>query len=60
MNILQVIFVRLICSVHGGKFYEELSKFKVGLAERPQTYRKIEITNGIGSCCGADSCSDRD
>ena len=57
MNPLQVIFV---LSVHGGKFYEELSKFKAGLAERPQTYRKIDITNGIGSCCGADSCSYRD
>ena len=59
-----VIILASISSVYGGKFYEEMSKFIEGLDERPQTYRKIEVTNAIDSCCAdqccADSCSDRD
>ena len=33
-----------------GTFYEEMTKFKAGLSERPQTYRKIEVSVVTGSC----------
>ena len=36
-----------------GNFYEEMTKFKAGLSERPQTYRKIEVSViSSGSCAG--------
>ena len=38
-----------------GNFFEEMEKFKDGLKKRPQTYRKIEISEvEFGSC--ADEC----
>ena len=41
-----------------GTFYEEMTKFKAGLSERPQTYRKIEVSVvSLGSCAG--ECSNR-
>ena len=63
MKKLLMIIFNSISSVYGGKFYEEMTKFKQGLAEKPQTYRKIDITNAVDSCCAgepccADSCSD--
>ena len=36
-----------------GSFYEEMTKFKAGLSERPQTYRKIVVSvASSGSCSG--------
>ena len=63
MKKLLMIIFNSISSVYGGNFYEEMTKFKQGLAEKPHTYRKIDITNAIESCCAdepccADSCSD--
>ena len=65
MKKLLMIIFNSILSVYGGTFYEEMTKFKEGLAEKPQTYRKIDITNAIDSCCAdepccADSCRDWD
>ena len=40
-----------------GTFYEEMTKFKAGLSERPQTYRKIEVSVVTGSCLG--ECQNR-
>ena len=40
-----------------GNFYEEMTKFKAGLSERPQTYRKIDVTVVTGQC--ADECPNR-
>ena len=35
-----------------GTFYEEMTKFKAGLSERPQTYRKIDVSVVTGACAG--------
>ena len=45
--------------VQAGRFYDEMEKFRDGLALRPQTYRKIEVTDSggsglVGSCCGRE------
>ena len=45
--------------VQAGRFYDEMEKFKDGLALRPQTYRKIEVIDSggsglFGSCCGRE------
>ena len=45
--------------VQAGRFYDEMEKFKDGLALRPQTYRKIEVIDSGGSglaglCCGRE------
>ena len=42
-----------------GNFYEEMTKFKAGLSERPQTFRKIEVSViSSGSCAG--ECPNRE
>ena len=62
MRIL-VIVIFYIClkteELQAGRFFDEMEKFKDGLALRPQTYRKIEVTDGggsglVGSCCGRE------
>jgi len=37
-------------SLTTGTFYEEMTKFKAGLSERPQAYRKIDVSVVTGSC----------
>ena len=60
MRILVIaIFSLKTKEVQAGRFFDEMEKFKDGLALRPQTYRKIEVTDGggsglVGSCCGRE------
>ena len=56
MRIFIFTTVSILTKTEGGSFLDEMTKFKNGLTERPQTYRKIEITDGgsFGSCCGRE------
>ena len=56
MRIFIFTTVSILTKTDGGSFLDEMTKFKNGLTERPQTYRKIEITDGgsFGSCCGRE------
>ena len=62
MRILITIFLNVFLKtewVQAGRFYDEMEKFKDGLALRPQTYRKIDVTDSggsdlMGSCCGRE------
>ena len=60
MRILVIaIFSLKTEEVQAGRFFDEMEKFKDGLALRPQTYRKIEVTDSggsglVGSCCGRE------
>ena len=62
MRILITIFLNIFLKtewVQAGRFYDEMEKFKDGLALRPQTYRKIDVTDSggsdlMGSCCGRE------
>ena len=54
---LLIIFVILKIGSSLETFFDEMTKFKAGLNERPQTYRKIEVSSVSGLC--SDECPNR-
>ena len=61
MKLTLFTITNIFLKTEGGNFFDEMTKFKNGLNERPQTYRKIVVSDGSTggskistSCCGRE------